>query len=237
VSTLLDLGHMSYGRAYEVQTAIANRVKSGELKHVLLFVEHDAVLTLGANFHEENLLLTPEQYRERGIDVERTDRGGDVTFHGPRQLVIYPIFDISMVGKDLHKWLRDLEETIILVLAELGLQGYRFSPNTGVWVNHRKVAAIGIKVSRWVSMHGIALNCENDLSPFGLIVPCGIRDFGVTSLSKETGRRITIEEAKPMVLRAFERVFGMSFETASLSDLTDGKFLDAFGEQASPKAG
>jgi lipoyl(octanoyl) transferase len=213
-ATVLDLRRLSYADAYRVQLEIAEEVKQGARGHTLAFVEHDPVLTLGANFHPENLLLSTDEYRAKGIAVERTDRGGDVTFHCPNQLVIYPIFDVSRLGKDLHKWLRDLEETIVIVLAELGLEGYRLPPHTGVWVNGRKIAAIGIKISRWVSLHGIALNCDNDLAPFDLIVPCGIKDLGVTSLSQEAGRRVTIEDAKPLVLRAFEQVFRLSFASA-----------------------
>jgi len=216
-----DLGRISYSDAYGIQLMVAEKVKSGDLPDVLLFVEHDPVLTLGASFHEENLLSSPTYYREKGIAVERTDRGGDVTYHGPNQLVIYPIFDLSRFGKDLHKWLRDLEEAIVRVLAEFDLEGYRFPPNTGVWVKGKKVAAIGIKVSRWVSLHGIALNCDNDLSPFGMIVPCGIRGHGVTSLSEQTGRRITMEDVKPRVAKAFENVFGLSFERIEVEDLRD----------------
>jgi len=186
------------------------------LDDTLIFVEHPAVLTLGANFHEENLLFSREEYAEQEIEIERTDRGGDVTFHGPRQLVIYPIFDLRRYGKDLHKWLRDLEEAIILVGRDYGLEGYRFPPNTGVWVNERKVAAIGIKVSKWVSIHGIALNCDNDLSPFDLIVPCGIENYGVTSLSAEASRKITVEDAKPKVIAAFESVFGITLSPLGL---------------------
>lgn len=212
---------MSYEDTYQVQLRLAARVKADELEDVLLFVEHEPVLTLGANFHDENLLLTPEEYARQGVQVAKTDRGGDVTFHGPNQLVIYPIFDLYHYGKDLHKWLRALEETIIVALAEFGLEGERFPPYTGVWTNGRKVAAIGIKVSRWVSIHGIALNCDNDLSPFETIVPCGIHDFGVTSLSKEAGRRITIEEARPAVSRAFDQVFGIELQPAQLSELMD----------------
>lgn len=221
MSLVCDLGHLGYQEAFGIQRRVAAAVKEGSLPHVLLFVEHDPVLTLGANFHEENLLLTREEYEGRGIEVSATDRGGDVTYHGPNQLVIYPIFDVSKVGKDLHKWLRDLEETIIRVLARFELDGYRHPPHTGVWVRRKKIAAIGIKVSRWVSIHGIALNCDNDLAPFDAIVPCGIHDFGVTSLSAETGRRITIEEAKPLVAIAFEEVFGVSLRSIDLKELMD----------------
>ncbi|HVT11447.1 MAG TPA: lipoyl(octanoyl) transferase LipB [Fimbriimonadaceae bacterium] len=214
------MGRVSYRDAYQVQLRVAARVKEGG-EDTLLFVEHDPVLTLGANFHEDNLLLPVEDYAAAGVDVVDTDRGGDVTYHGPNQLVIYPIFSLYGRGKDLHKWLRDLEETIIRVCAEFGLEAERFPPYTGVWVNGRKVAAIGIKVSRWVSIHGIALNCDNDLAPFDSIIPCGIHDFGVTSLSNEAGRRITIEEARPVVARAFERAFGITLRPISLAELLD----------------
>lgn len=213
MASVLELGRLAYEPAWEIQKQIQAQVQAGEREDTLIFVEHPPVLTLGANFHEENLLLSREEYEARGIEVVRTDRGGDVTFHGPNQLVIYPIFDLRRHGKDLHKWLRDLEEAVILACGAFGLEGVRSSVNTGVWINERKVAAIGIKVSRWVSIHGIALNCDNDLSPFDLIVPCGIQTHGVTSLSREAGREIGIEEAKPRIVRAFESVFGVTFSS------------------------
>ncbi len=142
-----------------------------------------------------------------GVAIHRTDRGGDVTYHGPGQLVLYPVFDVARLGRDLHKFLRDLEEATIQLLDGFGLEGRRFPPHTGVWVKDRKIAAIGIKVRRWVSLHGIALNCENDLSPFDAIVPCGIQGYGVTSLSQELGRSVSVEEAKGAAIRAFETVF------------------------------
>jgi lipoyl(octanoyl) transferase len=201
-----DLGRMAYAPAAELQAQVLDEVSEGG-PDTLLLVEHDPVLTLGANFHEENLLLPISEYQKKGIEVIRTDRGGDVTYHGPGQLVIYPIFDMGRHGKDLHRWLRNLEETMILTAAGFGLEGRRFPPHTGVWIKDKKLAAIGIKVRRWVSMHGIALNCENDLSPFDLIVPCGIKGYGVTSLSSELGRTVTTEGAKATVIQAFEQVF------------------------------
>lgn len=209
----IDLGRMAYAPCVVRQLEILAEVQAGA-PDTLVFVEHDPVLTLGANFHEQNLLLTREEYAARGIEVTQTDRGGDVTYHGPNQLVIYPIFDVARRGRDLHKWLRDLEETVIVAAREFGIEATRFPPNTGVWANGRKMAAIGIKVKRWVSMHGIALNCDNDLTPFDWIVPCGILDYGVTSLSAESGRRVTIEDAKPAVARAFEQVLGVQLERA-----------------------
>ncbi len=202
----IDLGRMAYGPCVELQRQIVEDVASGRRENTLLFVEHDPVLTLGSAFHEDNLLQPVEEYERRGIQVVRTDRGGDVTYHGPGQLVTYPIFNLAEEGKDLHRWLRNLEEAIILTLRGFGLEGRRFPPHTGVWVGDLKIAAIGIKVRRWVSMHGIALNCDNDLEPFDLIVPCGIRGYGVTSLSRELGRPVSVAEARPVVERAFKMV-------------------------------
>ena len=208
----IDLGHMAYGPAWEAQRQVAESVIAGG-PDTLLFVEHDPVMTLGASFHEDNLLLPPAEYEKRGIEVVRTDRGGDVTFHGPRQLVVYPIFDLPRHGKDLHKWMRDLEETVIVAARAFGVEAEREpSVNTGVWVRGKKVAAIGVKVRKWVSLHGIAVNCDNDLSPFELIVPCGVRTHGVTSLTREAGRPVTIEDARPVVKGAFEEVFSLSLQ-------------------------
>lgn len=207
---LIDLGLMDYRQAWDVQKQTAEEVLAGG-PDTLIFVEHPMVLTLGANFHEENLLLSVDEYARHGIQVTRTDRGGDVTYHGPGQLVQYPIFDVSRHGKDLHRWMRDLEETQLRILTGLGLEGYRFPPHTGAWVNGRKVAAIGVKIRRWVSLHGIALNCDNDLRPFEMIVPCGIHNHGVTSLSLETGRGCSVEAMKASAQAAFAEVFDLAF--------------------------
>lgn len=214
----IDLGRMQFVPAWEVQNRIADEVIAGG-PDTLLFVEHDPVMTLGASFQEENLLLPVDEYSKRGIQVVRTDRGGDVTYHGPRQLVVYPIFDVGRHGRDLHRWMRDLEETVIRTMAHFGLSGGRSGVNTGVWAGGRKVAAIGIKVRKWVSIHGIALNCDNDLQEFDLIVPCGIQTHGVTSLTAEAGRSITREDALPIVKGAFEEVFGLSLQEVERSEV------------------
>ena len=198
-----DLGRMSYEPCAELQKRILEQVIDCG-RNTLLLVEHHPVLTLGASFHQENLLLPVEEYVRRGIQVVRTDRGGDVTYHGPGQLVIYPIFH---VGRDLHQWMRDLEETMLQTLASFGLQGRRFAPHTGAWIGDKKVAAIGVKIRKWVSMHGIALNCLNDLGNFELIIPCGIQNHGVTSLSAELGTEVTPDIVKPRVIKAFREVF------------------------------
>lgn len=205
---VLDLGRLDYQSAWDRQLEVHSDVLSGG-EDTLILVEHDPVLTLGANFHEANLLLDRAGYAGRGIDVVRTDRGGDVTYHGPGQLVIYPIFDLTRHGKDLHKWMRDLEETMIVTCREFGILAGRLAEvNTGAWVGEKKIAAIGVKVKKWVSLHGIAINCDNDLGVFDLIVPCGVVGHGVTSLSLELGREVGIVEVKPVVVRAFEHVFG-----------------------------
>lgn len=198
---------MGYQTCHDLQNRILEEVVDGRRTSTLLFVEHPPVYSLGAAFQPKNLLHEVSFYEDRGFEVVPTDRGGDVTYHGPNQLVAYPIFDLRILGQDLHKWLRDLEEVVIRTLAHFELEGYRFPPHTGVWVNGKKVCAIGIKVRRWVSKHGIALNCNNDLSPFDLIVPCGIEGYGVTSLTKELGRTVTIEEVKPILQAKFEELF------------------------------
>ena len=198
---------MGYEECHALQNFLLDKVASGVEPSTLLLVEHPPVFSLGAAFQPDNLLFPASYYEEKGIEVVPTDRGGDITFHGPRQIVAYPIFDLKQFGEDLHKWLRGLEEVVIRLMTNFDLDGYRFPPHTGVWVNGKKVCAIGIKVRRWVSKHGIALNCDNDLSPFDLIVPCGIKGFGVTSLSKEGGREIPMEEVKPLLVKSFEDVF------------------------------
>ena len=202
-----DLGRVGYLQAFDRQRATHEEVLGGG-PNTLLLVEHPPVLTLGASFHQENLLQSAEEYRARGITVEVTDRGGDVTYHGPGQLVAYPIFRLEEIGKDLHRYLRDLESAVIATAAAFGVEAGRNPVNTGVWVGNRKLCAMGIKIRRWVSMHGLALNCDVDLAPFGLIVPCGIGGgYGVTSLSEETGRRVTVDEAKPILVDALRDQF------------------------------
>lgn len=203
----LELGTMGYQECHDLQNRLLEEVAAETRPSTLVFVEHPPVFSLGAGFHPENLLLPSSTYQERGFDVFPTDRGGDVTYHGPGQLVAYPIFDLRLRNRDLHRWLRDLEEIVIRTIGEFGLEGYRFAPHTGVWTKGSKICAIGIKVRRWVSKHGIALNCRNDLSPFDLIVPCGIKGYGVTSLSRELGRDVAVAEVKPVLEAKFREVF------------------------------
>lgn len=203
-----DLGRLGYEAAFARQLEVHAEVLEGSRPSTLLLVEHPPVITLGAAYHEENLRYGREEYARRGVEVHPTDRGGDVTFHGPGQLVAYPIFRLEEMGRDLHRYLRGLEAAVISVAASYGLEAGRNPVNTGVWVENWKLCAIGIKVKRWVTLHGLALNCEVDLDYFSLIVPCGISgDFGVTSLSWELGRRVSVEEAKPRLVAALRETF------------------------------
>lgn len=202
-----DWGRLGYQLAVARQLELVVAVQNGDTD-CLVLVEHDPVLTLGANFHAENLLLDSATYEARGIEVIPTDRGGDVTYHGPGQLVMYPIFDLRRHGQDLHRWMRDLEETQLEILRQFGISGRRFPPHTGAWVGDAKVSAIGVKVKRWVSMHGIAMNVESVPDAFADIVPCGIQGFGVTSLTTLLGRPVSLSEVKSVAIEAFRTVFG-----------------------------
>lgn len=182
----------------------------------LLFVEHSPVYTLGKNGDVSNVLISEEERTRRGIDYFHINRGGDITFHGPGQLVGYPILDLEKFKTDLGWFLRSLEEVIILTMAEYGLKGERSKGETGVWIDpsikgkERKICAMGIKCSRWITMHGFAFNVNTDLDYFNFIVPCGIENKQVTSLQKELGKELPFEEVKEKVKNNFEKVFGCS---------------------------
>jgi lipoyl(octanoyl) transferase len=181
--------------------------------HHLLFVEHPPVYTLGKSGHEENVLIGEDRIREKGAQFFRTNRGGDITFHGPGQLVGYPILDLEGFYTDIGRYLRNLEEVNIRVLATYGICGDRSKGETGVWIDpgvkgrERKICAIGVRCSRWITMHGFALNVNTDLTWFGDIVPCGIPQKQVTSLEKELGRPVEIAEVKSAWRAAFADVF------------------------------
>ncbi|HPO15979.1 MAG TPA: lipoyl(octanoyl) transferase LipB [Candidatus Hydrogenedentes bacterium] len=171
-------------------------VEEHRATNALFLLEHTPVITLGRNTHPEHLLLTKERYAQEGIEVVEVDRGGDVTYHGPGQLVAYPILDLNQWRCSVGWYLRTLEEVIIRVLREYGLQGERMEGFTGVWVNGAKVAAIGIGVHKWVTFHGLSLNVAPDMRHFGFIIPCGIADKPVTSLSQLLGRNIDLQKVK-----------------------------------------
>lgn len=204
---VIDLGRMGYGEALELQRkALASRI-AGETSDALYLVEHNPVLTLGTSSHSENILASREALKEIGIEVFEIERGGDVTYHGPGQQVGYPILNIKELGIGLHDYLRKIEETMIVALQSLGILGRRIEGMTGVFAGDDKVVAIGIAVKKWVTYHGFAFNVKPDMRHFELIVPCGIRDHGVTSLSKLLGIPVDLSDLRPHLLSAFADVF------------------------------
>lgn len=197
-----------------VDTKIANRRNSESeiTKNHFLFVEHPHVYTLGKSGDLSNLLLNREQLKKKGATFYKINRGGDITYHGPGQIVGYPILDLENFFTDIHKYLRLLEETIILTIAEYGIKGTRSEGETGVWLDvgtpfARKICAMGIRSSRWVTMHGFALNTNVDLGYFDNIIPCGIRGKAVTSMEAELNRKIDLDEVKQKILKHFKILF------------------------------
>ena len=205
------LGLMSYGQALELQRQTAAARISGEIpEDALLLVEHPPVVTMGRSAKEQNLLAGPELLAARGVELFEVERGGDVTFHGPGQLVGYPIIDLKRHRKDLHWYLRHIEESLIQALATFGIPGERSEGLTGVWTKGRKIASIGVHARDWVTWHGFALNVTTDLSYFDLMVPCGIQSVTMTSIAKETGNAdIPMAQVAEVVIEAFGRVFDL----------------------------
>ena len=206
-----DLGRLDYRAAWDVQLGTHAAVAEGRAAPTLLLGEHPPVITFGRKGGRANLLADPAALEARGFSLYDVERGGDVTYHGPGQLVGYPILPI---GRAVRSYLRNLEAVMVQVLAEYGLSGEGSPGYAGVWVGDEKVVAIGVAIKRNVSFHGFAMNVSTDLSHFSYIVPCGIRDKGVTSLSQLLGRPVTLGEVKPKLLKAFADVFGMTPQTA-----------------------
>lgn len=215
---LQDLGHQPYKDVWDYQELLLQqKIKAKQQQEAkpdyLLFVEHNPVYTLGKNGKEKNLLINQKSLEEKGIEFYHINRGGDITFHGPQQLVGYPILDLDNYKTDLGWYLRSLEEVIILTINEYGLKGERSAGETGVWLDtntkgrERKICAMGIRCSRWITMHGFALNVNVDLNYFNFITPCGIQNKQVTSIQKELGRAVSIGEVKKKVASNFQNVF------------------------------
>lgn len=207
ILTYCDLGFIDYKEAWDLQQVIHSKRVSGQVDDILFLLEHPNTYTLGKTAHKENLISSEDYLKQNQISVYDIDRGGDITYHGPGQVVGYPIIDLNNWFKDTHKYLRALEEVIIKTCSEYGLNSDRNPKHTGVWVGDRKIAAIGIKVSRWVTMHGFAFNINTDLKLFNGIIPCGIQDKSVTSLKKELNREISIQEVKQILLKNFTELF------------------------------
>lgn len=227
-----DLGLMEYLPAFELQEKLMNEIINLKLKNrdrtddiieetpnYFLFVEHPHVYTLGKSGHEENMLANSEKLREINATYVKTNRGGDITYHGFGQIVAYPVLDLDNFQSDIFLYMRNLEEVIIRVIAEYGLKGERSEGETGVWLDAgkpyaRKICAMGVKTSKWVTMHGLALNVNTDLRYFEYIIPCGIKDKAVTSLKRELEREFSeeeTEEVKSKIKKHFADVFGAEF--------------------------
>lgn len=209
---LLDLGLRSYREVWDLQHRLHEAVRNGDDPETWIFVEHPPVVTLGRNAKEENLKLSREALAARGVDVVHIERGGDVTYHGPGQLVVYPIRRLERF-REVVPLVRALEGAVIEACAQFGIRAERWNEHAGVWVGRNQICAIGLAVQKMTSLHGIALNVSTELSYDRLINPCGLTDRGITSLSRESGRAVSIAEAKPVVLTALSKEFGIEFES------------------------
>lgn len=224
-----DLGHKDYKETWDYQESLFEKIVELKRKNraentnvptpnYFLFVEHPHVYTLGKSGHIENLLIDEAALAKKGASFYKINRGGDITYHGPGQIVGYPIIDLENFFTDIHKYLRSLEEVIIRTLADYGIKGERSEGETGVWLDvgtpfARKICAMGVRASRWVTMHGFALNVNTDLGYFDNIIPCGIRGKAVTSLNVELSKeKVDTEEVKTLILKHFEEIFGVTIK-------------------------
>ncbi len=204
-----DLGLIPYAEALALQSDLVVHRRSGDVPDQLLLLQHPHIITLGTASSRSHVLADESRRRDLGIDLIDVGRGGDVTYHGPGQLVAYPILDLKPDRKDVHRYLRDLEAVLVRTLDEIGIRGEPVPDLTGVWVEGRKIAAIGVRVSSgWITSHGFALNVSNDLSFFETIVPCGIQDVSVTSVTQELGRTVDVTDILETVSEAFSEIFG-----------------------------
>jgi lipoyl(octanoyl) transferase len=206
------LGLTSYAEGLDLQKTLVEDRRAARIPDTLLLLEHPHVLTLGVKLAEarSHVVATPDMLAARGVDVVETGRGGDVTYHGPGQLVAYPILDLRPDRQDVHRYVRDLEEVMIRLCASYEVTAGRVAGFSGAWVGDRKIGAIGVRISRWITSHGLAFNVASDLSYFDLIVPCGIADKGVTSLSQELGRSVGVGDVIEPFVEAFAGVFDRS---------------------------
>jgi len=204
------LGVLPYAEALELQRALVDDRRAGRIGDTLLLLEHPHVITLGVRGGRSHVLASAEALAARGVEVQETGRGGDVTYHGPGQIVGYPILDLNPDRRDVHQYVRDLEEVLIRTAADFGIAAGRVSGLTGVWAGDEKLAAIGVRIARWITSHGFALNVTTDLDYFSLIVPCGIADRGVTSMSRLLGRPVELDKVQQSIANQFSNVFQFS---------------------------
>lgn len=227
---IVDVRLIGYAEAWALQKRLVTARKNGAIEDVLLLCEHPHVITLGRNGKREHLLASEQVLRQKGVEFHSSDRGGDITYHGPGQLVGYPILNLAAIRKDVVWYVRMLEETMIRATAEFGISAERVTGKTGIWVRdtndsnaasliEEKLGAIGVHISRWVTSHGFAYNVSTDLRYFDLIVPCGITGRKATSLEKILGRAVTRKEVVQPVVRNFGEVFGLEMRETSRDDL------------------
>src|SRR5688572_12003248 len=211
------LGLVPYADGLELQRALVEDRKAGRIPDTLLLLQHPHVVTIGVKKDgRSHIIATPEQLASRGVEVFETGRGGDVTYHGPGQLVGYPILDLNPDRRDVHRYVRDLEEVMIRVCAGYGIVADRIKGLSGTWIGDEKIGAIGVRISRWVTSHGFAFNVTTDVEFFNLIVPCGIADRGVTSLAREIGRTPAMAEVEDRFVEHFASVFERTVEKAGV---------------------
>ena len=206
------MGRLPYGEGLALQRRLVEQRKAGKIQDTLLLLEHDPVVTLGRNTGAQSVLGSLDEFRVRGVEMHETDRGGDATFHGPGQVVGYPIIDLRPDRKDIRRYVRTLEHVMVDTIGTYGLKGHGRDDLPGVWLSNpeRKIGAIGARVSRWITHHGFALNVNTDLSFFDLIVPCGIADKGVTSVERELGHRVSMVEAMERLAKGLAEQLGRS---------------------------
>ena len=234
---IVDLGLMGYAEAWELQKRVVAARKSGAIEDVLLLCEHPHVITQGRSGRRENLLASEHVLKQKGVEFHATDRGGDITYHGPGQIVGYPILNLGLIRRDVVWYVRLLEEAMMRATAEFGVLAERVAGKTGIWVRssgaEEKLAAIGVHISRWVTSHGFAYNVSTDLRYFDLIVPCGIADRKPTSLEKLLGRTVQPNEVKPRIASHLGEVFGLEMKKASRLELLE-KLQEAEQPVAAP---
>lgn len=214
---IIDLGLIDYEDAYRIQKELVARRRRGEINDSIILAEHNHVYTVGRAGRMDNLLADLPALDRKGIKVLRVDRGGDITYHGPGQLVVYPILDLNRRSRDLHRYLRELEQAVIMFLKAYNIDAVGLPGRTGVWVGNRKIASIGIGAAGWVTYHGLSININTDLGFFRMINPCGLKDVKMTSLGELLGRNIDMKEVKEKILRCFDEreSYGVRSEEAA----------------------
>ena len=225
ICQIVDLGLIGYADAYALQKRVVAARKAGAIEDVVLFCEHPHVITLGRSGKRENLLASEHVLKQKGVEFHASDRGGDITYHGPGQIVGYPILNLGAIRRDVVWYVRTLEEAMIRATAEFGIISNRVAGKTGIWVGsggkEEKLAAIGVHISRWVTSHGFAYNVSTDLRNFELIVPCGIADCKATSLEKLLGRRVEQKEVAPRIAKQLGELFGPEMKETSRRELLE----------------